>query len=196
MPPKKKGRAGLIIGIAVVLLIIIIGGIVAVVLLGGKKNNNNASNGSTSTPTVAATATQSVPSGFKTFSNGDFSIIYPQDWTAQADSSGVGENFAGPSGQAFDVSADQNGSDPTTTDSLYCTLIGDTTAGPTTVTIGGAQWTQEECEDKDGTLHSVIESVSHNGKLFSIFYLSIKDAFPADKTQFYQPMEQSFQFKG
>ena len=184
----------MIIGIVVVLLILIIGGILAVALLGGKKNNNNTSNNSPTS--VPATATQSVPNGFKSFSNSDFSLIYPQDWTpATSSSSDNGETFTSATGQEFEVDVSQGESDPKAFDDIFCSVIGSVTAGPTTVSIAGEQWTQEECEDQDGTLHAVIEAVVHNGNLFSITYFSLGDTYPTDKTQFYQPMEKSFQFK-
>lgn len=190
-PPPKKGKTGLIIGIVVVLLVLIVGGILGVVLL-KKGPNTPGTTGTSATATPKATATQAVPSGFKQFSNTDFSVIYPQDWTAKSSSNG--EQFTSASGQIFEVDITSGGSDASVFDDAYCGVIGKVTAGPTTVTIGGEQWTQEECQDQDGTLDSVVEAVAHNGNLFSIAYLSLIDTIQTDKTQFYQPMEQSFKF--
>ena len=190
-PPPKKGKSGLIIGIVVVLLVIIVGGVLAFALL-KKGPNTTGTNGTSATATPKATATQAVPSGFQQFSNSNFSVIYPQAWTAKASSSG--EQFTSASGQIFEVDITSGGSDPSVFDSAYCGVIGKVTAGPTTVTIGGEKWTQEECQDQDGTLDSVVEAVAHNGNLFSIAYLSLIDTIQTDKTQFYQPMEQSFKF--
>lgn len=194
-PPPKKGKTGLIIGIVVVLLVLIIGGILGVVLL-RKGSNTPGTTGTSATATPKATATQAVPSGFQKFSNSDFSVVYPQAWTAKA--SGTGEQFTSASGQIFEVDVNQGTGSANNAaaafDDTYCSIIGNVTAGPTTVTIGGEQWTQEECQDKDGTLASVVEAVAHNGNLFSIAYLSLLDTFQTDKTQFYQPMEQSFKF--
>ena len=192
-PPKKGGRSGLIIIIVIVLLVIIIGGVLAFVFLGGKKNTGNTP-GSSATNTPAATATQAVPSGFKTFSNADFSVIYPQDWKTKTTSSGAGEQFSSTTGQVFEVDITKGASDAAAFDTAYCGAIGKVTAGPTAVTIGGAQWTREECEDKAGSFHTVVESVTHNSNLFSIAYLSLAPTYAVDKSQFYQPMEQSFKF--
>jgi hypothetical protein len=189
----------LIIGIVVVLLILIIGGIGAVFLLGGKKNNN----GSTSTPTVAATATTAatatpaIPAGFQQFTSPDnsFSIDYPSSWTNDSSTEGTGAQFTGPAGQVFIVTNGGAGQgDPATNDAAFCQGVGGPASAPTQITIGGQQWTQEECDNSSGTVHAVVDSVTYKGDLYLMAYASPKVTFPADKTQYYSPMEQSFRF--
>jgi hypothetical protein len=200
VPPKKKSRAGLIIGIVVVLLIIIIGGIVAVALLGGKKNSGPTSNATATvaaTATPVATATPSIPAGFQQFTSPDntFSIVYPSDWTKDSSSEGTGAQFVGTAGQIFIVTNGGAGQgDPATNDAAFCGALGGPPSAPKQVTISGQQWTQEECDNSSGTQHAAVDSVSYKGNLYLIAYASPKATYASDNTKYYQPMEQSFQF--
>ncbi len=200
MPPPKKSKKGLIIGIAVVLLVVIIGCAVVGVLVtrqGSSTSSTTSGNAATATTAPTATATASVPAGFQKFSNDSFSIYYPADWEAKPESDG-GEQFSSSQGQVFQVNitAGAGANSAKTFDDAYCRVIGKQTADLTTVTIGGQQWTREECEDEAGTFHSVVEAVNYKGQLFSIAYLSLKPTFDLDKAQYYSPMEQSFTFLG
>lgn len=40
----------------------------------------------------------------------------------------------------------------------------------------------------------MVESVVHNGNVFSINYFSLQATYSRDAAQYYQPMEQSFTF--
>jgi hypothetical protein len=211
-PPAKKSRTGLIVGILIAVLIV--GGLGSLAALGFAGKGPLKSLGATPTPaatatatataTPAATPTPNIPAGFQQFTSDDnaFTIAYPSDWQQSAAPSGSGAQFTSSTGQVFFAfdSADTGGSSPADLDSAFCQGtngdggFGGTPSAPTAVTIGGQSWTQEECDNSSGTLHAVAEAISYKGKIFFIAYASSKATFDQDKTQFYQPMEQSFQF--
>jgi len=203
-PQPRKGRGGLIAIIIVIVVIVLIIGVVAAVALGGKKSSGNTGNNSSSTPTVAATPTPSVPSGFQKLTETDFSIDYPGTW--QHSGSTGNATFIGPEGQTFLIlSLPDSGTSPAELDAAFCSGTGTTGGGsgfggapsaPTTVTISGQSWTREECDNSDGTLHAVVESVVYQGNDYLIAYDSTKLTFDSDKTQYFTPMEQSFAFTG
>lgn len=198
-PPQKKGKGLLIAIISIIVVVVIVVGVVAALALGGNKSNsttNTNSNTPAASPTTAATPTPSVPAGFQQFSNSQFSVAYPGDWTAKASSSGDGEQFTGPTSQVFqiDINQDTPAGQESAFNAAFCQVLNSKGKGtPTTVTIGGQTWQQLDCQD-DGSLHAVVESVVYKGALYSIAYLSLSPTFASDKTQFYSPMEQSFAF--
>jgi hypothetical protein len=197
-PPQKKGKGLLIAIISIIVVVVIVIGAVAVLALGGNKSNTTANNSNTpaATPTTAATPTPSVPAGFQQFSNSQFSVAYPSDWTAKATSSGSGEQFTGPAAQVFEVDINQGAAtgQENTFNATFCQAINPKGKGtPTTITIGGQTWHQLDCQD-DGSLHAVVESVAYKDALYSIAYLSLSPTFTSDKAQFYTTMEQSFAF--
>lgn len=190
MPPPRKGKTGMIVIISVILLVVIVGGVVAALALTSKKSPT--ANNPSTTPTLAATPTPSIPSGFQKFSNSQFSIAYPSDWTAQA--SGGGEQFVSQAGQLFQVliqPGDQT--EIPTLLSTLCSIFGKPIGSPTTVTIGGTQWQQQACGD-NGTPSASVEATVHQSQIFEIDYTSLAGTYAADKPQYFTPMEQSFAF--
>jgi FlaG/FlaF family flagellin (archaellin) len=199
-PPQKKGKGLLIAIISIVVVVVIVGGVVAALALSSNKSNTSTTSTATTTPsaspTTAATPTSSVPAGFKQFSNSQYSIAYPGDWTAKASSSGSGEQFTGPTAQVFQVDITPNtpAGQEGTFNAAFCQVLNSKgKPTPTTTTIGGQTWQQLDCQD-DGSLHAVVESVVYKGALYSLAYLSLSPTFTSDKTQFFTPMEQSFTF--
>lgn len=200
MTPPRKGKTGMIVIISVVLLVVIVGGVVAALAFASKKTPTTAANNTPSaTSAPATTPTAAIPSNFKKFSNSRYSIGYPSDWMPAASSSGTNdEDFTGPTAQIFQVVITPNASpgEETLFNSGYCSVLGNsggTKPAPTSVTLGGHQWQQLDCGD-NGTLHAIVESVIYKGDLYTLDYLSSSATFPSDRTQFFQPMEQSFQF--
>ena len=208
--PPRKSNTGLIVIISVIVLIVLVGGAVgAIALLGKKSVSSGTTVGSTPTKTTTASATNtptlpttaptaSVPGGFSQFSNSDFSIDYPSDWMKTASTGqGSGIVFTSSTGDVFEVGTIAGGQvAPTVFDDAYCKGIGMKAAGPTSVTIGGQQWTQETCTTTNGSIESVVEAVDHSNKLFLIAYASPAPTFASDQSQFFTPMEQSFMFLG
>ncbi len=197
-PPKKR-NTGLIVIISVIVLIVLAGGTVGAIALLGKKGNTTTNQGS-GTPTATSilpTPTQpAVPTGFQTYTGSDFSIAYPADWQKSNDTSGgSGVAFIGPTGEDFTiVNLGASPLSPADIADAFCMGVGSTTAGPTTVTIGGQQWTREECANSDGTVKAVAEAIIHNGQGYLIGYASPTATFDSDQTQYFTPMEQSFTF--
>lgn len=198
MAPPRKGKTGMIVIISVIVLVVIVGGVVAALAFtGGKKTTNNNNPAATSAP--AATPTPAIPSNFKKFSNSRYSIGYPSDWTSDTSSSGTNdEDFTGPTAQIFQVVITPNASpgEETLFNSGYCSVLGSsggTKPSPTSISLGGQQWQQLDCGD-NGTLHAIVESVIYKGDLYTLDYLSSSATFDSDRTQFFQPMERSFQF--
>ncbi len=211
-PPPKKSRTGLIVGILIAVLIV--GGLGSLAALGfagkgplsslGATPTTAATATPTATSTPSPTATPNTPAGFKQFTSDDnaFSIAYPGDWQQSASSTGSGAQFTGPTGEIFFVFdlANPGGTTAAELDSAFCQGtngdggFGGTPSAPVTVTIGGQSWTQEECDNSNGALHAVAESIIYQNKAFFIAYASSKLTFDQDKTQFYQPMEQTFRF--
>lgn len=205
--PPKKSKSGLIVLLSVVLLVVLVGGIVGVIAFSGKHSAaNTGPNQASGTPTatsVPPTPTQpAAQAGFMRFRNSKLSIIYPSGWMVQPDSSGKGSvGFVGPS-QFFQVAINQvnnipgGNSDPAVVDSRFCQSVGmqqGPPPTPTTVTVGGQQWTQEDC-GVNQSAHTVVESTLYQNNLYSIFYTSLGGTFDSDRTQFFMPMEQSFMF--
>ncbi len=190
-PPRKKGRGGLIAIITIIVIVVLIIGVVGVLALGKKPNSTT---GSSSTPTVAPSPTSSVPAGFQKFSNSQFSIEYPGDWTAKSGSSGE-EDFTSQAGQIFQiiVQPGQDQSEIATLLSTLCSIFGKPIGSVTTVVIGGQPWQQETCGD-NGNPTGTVEATLHQTSVFSIDYASLGGTYTADKPQFFTPMEQSFAF--
>lgn len=205
-PPPKKSRTGLIVGILIAVLLI--GGLGSLAALGfagkgplsslGPKPTTAATAAATSTTAPTATSTSGAPAGFQQFTSSDnsFSLAYPGDWQQQDASSGTGGRFVGPNQQLFLVAHLSFTGDPAAFDNGFCgsSGFGGTASTPQTVTIGGQSWTQEECDNASGTEHAVVEAVSYKNNLYYIAYTSDKASFDQNRTSFFSPMEQSFQF--
>ncbi len=203
-PPPRKGKVGLIVLIVVIVIVLIGAGVTAAVIVGNSNSNasptptpNTGSNNPSTSPTSAVTPTTSVPAGFKQFSNSQFSISYPETWTASA-SSDNSEQFTGPTGQVFQVNISPHATSGQESlfNSTFCSILGGSsseTQTPTAITISGQQWQQLDCGEHNG-LHAVVESVAYKDNLYSLAYVSSTITFANDKAQFYSVMEQSFAF--
>lgn len=199
-PTPKKRRTGLIVAIVVIALVVVIGGVGGGILLTRKGNTSNAAStpGATSTTASAATATAGAPAGFQQFKNSEFSILYPKDWqpmTAQDK-----EVFKRPNGDAgFVVQVSSQTTQPKAADDMYC-LTANPTQRPTatTISLGGQQWTREDCGSvtlANQSHHAAVESVMYKNKLYTISYTSSPaDTFASDRSKYFTPMEQSFTF--
>jgi hypothetical protein len=140
------------------------------------------------------------PVGFQTFTNSDnsFTITYPGDWQQQAASPGNGSQFTSQDQQkVFYIAAGDPGTshaDPATAVSTACSNAGGTPSQPQTVSINGQPWTKVECDLPDESTHMIVLATDYKGRLFVIAYGSPKASFDSDASQFFNPMEQSFQF--
>jgi hypothetical protein len=190
MAPPKKSRTGLIVIVSVIVLVVIAGCVIGALALTSKKSPTANNPSGTSAPGV--TPTSSIPSGFQKFSNSQFSIAYPSGWDKQA--SGGGEQFVSQAGQLFQVliqPGDQT--EIPTLLSTLCSVFGKPIGSPTTVTIAGQPWQQQTCGD-NGTPSASVEATVHQSQIFEIDYTSLTGTYAADKTQYFTPMEQTFQF--
>jgi uncharacterized membrane protein len=189
MPPPRKRRGRLIAIISIVVVVVLIGGVAGALAV-----INNVGGGSNG---AAATPTPGVPAGFQQFIGNTFSIVYPDNWMRSGDPQGVdGQDFTGPAAQTFEISiyAHTGTSDeiPLLLTTL-CTALGNATVTPTTVTIGGQQWQQEDC-GSGSSLHAVSEAIVYKGSLYQITYGGLVTTYANDKAQFFSVMERSFTF--
>ncbi len=202
--PRKKGKGGLIAIIAAVVVVVVIVGAVAAFAAGGKKSPTTSGNpGSQSGNTPKATATPTtpassgnVPTGFKGYNGGLYTIAYPQDWTVEPSGQQTGTtSFTGQEAQILQVDVENVGDENTSQYLiLYCQTLGDTNPGsPTSVTIGGQKWQKLVC-NVDGQPAGEAAAVTYKSHIFTINTLSIAGTYVTDEPQFFQPMEQSFAF--
>jgi hypothetical protein len=155
----------------------------------------------TATPTATAVPTAAptpnLPAGFQQFtsSDGTFSIAYPATWQQTTPTAGTGAQFSGPDGQQLIVlNAGQGQGDVATNEAAFCRSVGGPPSTPTTVTIGGQSWTQVECDNADATRHAAVDGITYKDSLYLIAYGASSDTFDQNRTSFFTPMEQSFQF--
>ena len=205
-PPAKKRRGGLIAVIVILLLVLVVGGVAGTILL-TRGTPKHPTTGGSGGGTTSATATPSAPAGFQPFKNALYRVLYPKDWLAQQMpiQQGDEEQFLAPSGaitrsltvDVFDKTRPAKDED----DTLCLGFSGNPTAQvtPTTATLGGQQWTREDCAARNlpgtPTLKAVVESVIYKDKLYTISYVSSPDkTFASDRSAYYTPMEQSFTF--
>lgn len=206
LPPQataqRNRRTGVIVLITLILLAIIGGGIAAgVAIMSGTHSSSR------NTPGSTPTDTSSLPSGSQSFTNSDntFRIAYPSDWEQSDAAHGTGATFKGPDGQTFiisNVGSTQDFTDftPARFDDDVCTGnegfdgFGGTTSSTQTVSIGGQDWTQEECESGDGTLHVAVETIIYQDTFFTMVYYSTPSTFDSNRDLYFSPMEQSFTF--
>ena len=68
--------------------------------------------------------------------------------------------------------------------------------GPTTVAIGGEQWTRDEFDVSDGTtkLHMAVLTCHHKGRGYAIVLVATPDTFAQDDTTVFKTVLNSFRF--
>ncbi len=170
------------------LLVVIIGGVIGFILL--KKGGSNG-------PTLTT----------YTSSDNTFSVGYPTGWQTKQPPTDVGNGieFVGTAGQMVIVahvgSAGDVGSEATALfDAGFCNGngqgggFGGAPTSPQAVSIGGQNWTQEECDNSTGDKHAAVESVVYKGEFYFIAYESSKANFASDRSQYFGAIEQSFKF--
>jgi len=137
--------------------------------------------------------TPTTPTGFQKFSNGDFSLDYPADWTAIRDESGGAKL----QGAALSVLVDDVGAsdtDPLFYNHTLCSRTGATPVGTSaSVQLAGQSWEKLECDSPDGSIYEVLLAVKYNGKLYSLSEIGEKQFFDQDR-QTLSVIEQSFAF--
>jgi hypothetical protein len=206
-PTAKKRRTGLMVALVVVVLVVLVVGVGGFLLLTRGTPKNSTNTGSGGNGSRSATATSSVPAGFQQFKNSAFSILYPNGWKAQEMpvQQASEEQFLGPAGavtRSLKVDVFDKTRPPKEEDDALCLgFSGNPTAQatPTTVTLGGQQWTREDCAARNipgtPTLKATVESVLYKNKLYTISYVSSpEETFARDRGAYYTPMEQSFTF--
>lgn len=151
-----------------------------------------------SQPTQAATT----PASFQTFTSSDnsFRIAYPGGWHQEAAPSGTGSMFISQDQQKIFIVRNFGTSQADAAVAGSAVLSAafskdDGTPGlPQPISIGGQSWMKAEGDVEGGSLHQVAEAVLYKGNAFLIRYTSPKASFESDASQFFAPMEQSFQF--
>lgn len=180
-PPRKR-RTGLIVLIAVALLVVVAGGVVGFIVL---RNG-----GAASTPPCTL-------SGYTTFTSPDhtFCLAYPNGWQVTNALRGTGAQFSGPAQQKFSVAnIGAFSGTPTAYDVAFCASLHSRANALTTVTISGQAWTQAHCAINAGAGRAVVESIIYKGSLYHLDYGSSAATFQSDLSQFFTPIEQSFNF--
>ncbi len=195
-PPRNRPTRLIALG-SVIALVVVLGGILLTLGLtkSGPFAPGSANHQATPTPTTAT-----IPAGFKLYTNKDhsFSIIYPGSWSAQpaVTVNGSGEQFTGPANQTVQVvhgGATQS-SDVGSSVDAFCLTFSLSTNSHTTATIAGQQWTREECDNPALSIHAIVEAIAYQGSLYLLSYASPSGAFNSNRSQYFTPMEQSFQF--
>jgi hypothetical protein len=203
-PPRRKANP-LLIAVIVLVILAIVGAGVALALSRG--SDNGAAGQSAATPTIAATATPSVPAGFTLFKDqgGIYSLAVPSDWAQTKSSSGGASINLFSSTQAeaaFEIATiPESGLDPTATiNGFFSGASGGGSVtnkqGPTTIQQAGETWTQESADTTvSGSLeHVVVLFAGHGAGSVLIAFLAPKSNFDSFNTQDFQPMFTSLQF--
>lgn len=169
----------------------------AVVLLAGCGSSNSPKAKATPTPT-AAHAVVAVPAGFTTYKATHFHVSYPTGWTQQNPANGTGIQYQGPANQTFTVaSLGKLPSTPQEFVAAFCSPAGfggKPDGAAKTVKISGASWIQDQCSDAKGDKTAVIEATTYNNELYYMAYTSPTASFQANRTHYFNTMEQSFTF--
>ena len=203
-PPRRK-VSPLLIAVIVLVILAIVGAGVALALARGP--DTGAAGQLAATPTIAATATPSVPAGFTLFKDqgGIYSLAVPSDWAQTKSSSGGASINLFSSTQeeaAFEIATiPESGLDPTATINGFFSGASDggsvtNKQGPTTVQQAGETWTQESGDTTIGgsSEHVVVLFAGHGSGSVLIAFLAPKADFDSINTQDFQPMFTSFQF--
>ncbi len=197
--------------LSVITLLVLLGGGLLVAGINGKGplarlNGQSANTTQTpaASPTPTATPTPSVPAGYQLYTNSSqtFSIAYPSNWQTSNISAnlGSGAQFQGVS-QIFLVTDIGPGAGNTAyLDQVFCegdssgSGFGGKPTKPKQVSIGGQQWTEEECTNSSKGAHAAVETIIYNGHVYLIAYSSPTTTFSSNRSQYFTPMEQSFKF--
>lgn len=170
----------------------------AVVLLAGCGSSSSPKAKATATPTSATHTVAVVPVGFTTYKDAHFHVSYPTGWTQQNPANGTGIQYQGPANQTFTVASLGNlPSTPQAFVAAFCSSAGfggKPDGAARTVKISGASWVQEQCSDTKGEKSAIAEATTHNNQLYYMVYTSPTASFQANKTQYFNTMEQSFTF--
>ncbi len=197
-PPIRKRRTGLIATTMVVVALLLVLGSLAATGLAGRGPLGFLGSKPTATATAQATATPTVPAGFKRYVNPDhtFSLIYPANWSATRYIQGTGEQFEGPGSQVVIVTnGGANTPDHASSNAdAFCVVYSGHPSPHKTVIISGQQWIQEECDHFTGTAHAVVATIVYKGNLYLLSYAAPKSSFASNNRQYFTPMEHSFTF--
>ncbi len=151
-----------------------------------------------STPTPSVRSIPAAPTGFSTFKNKDFRLAYPIGWTKHDPANGTGVQYEGPKEQVFVVAnLGKLPSTPAAFDAAFCSPsgFGGTPAGaPKTVKINGEEWVQQQCNDVKGGKSAVVEATVYKDEFYYIVYASPMASFQADRSHYFNTMEQSVLF--
>jgi hypothetical protein len=170
----------------------------AVVLLAGCGSSSSQKGKATPTPTAAGHAVVAVPAGFTTVKTTQFRLSYPTGWTKQNPANGTGVQYQGPANQTFTVASLGNlPSTPQAFVAAFCSPAGfggKPDGAAKTVKISGASWIQDQCSDAKGEKTAIVEATTHNNELYYMVYTSPTASFQADRSHYFNTMEQSFTF--
>ncbi len=204
-PPPQKKKTGLIAVISAVVVVVVVMGSLLALGLGGKgplSSLGHSSSPTTNSSTPAATATSTIPAGFKVYTSQGhlYNVAVPSDWTQSVDDSDPEEvEFTGPANQEAitDDFTPESGVTPESYTTTICGVVtgfSSDTPQPTQVTIAGQSWTRVECDSSDGATHVVVEAVSYKGNIASFLFSSDASSFAQNQTQFFSVMERTFAF--
>jgi hypothetical protein len=166
---------------------------------------NTATTATNALPTATQAASTATPaSGMTVYTSPDhtYQISFPTSWQQQTADGNPGKSgFTGPDGQYFEVSdnAGTPGGDPAQQITDYCQAVqpgqADGQVRGTPVVLAGQTWFKAECgADSNPADILIVEVVTYQGAVYQIDYASSAASFQADDTDYYAPMEQSFQF--
>jgi len=178
---SKKRTARLIASVALV-FIVVLGGSAALVL------------------TLSGKTRPSLPPGYQVFTSPDhsFSIAYPPGWERSHPNSGTGGAFNGPDSRVFIVShLGRTDLTPGHFDQDFCSGsqgFGGAPSTPQMVQIGSREWTREECDNADGTLHAATEAILYQGELYYMIAVAQRATFAQSTATYFSVMERSFAF--
>ncbi len=173
-------------------------GCLAAVIFAGCGSSASSSSSSKATPTPSVRAVAAVPAGFTTFKNTDFRLAYPTGWAKQNPANGKGVQYQGPKEQVF-VAANLGklNNTPEAFDKAFCSpsgFGGKPDGAPKTVKINGQNWVRQQCVDDKCGKSAVVEATIYDKNFYYMVYASPTASFQANKTQYFNTMEQSFTF--
>jgi hypothetical protein len=155
--------------------------------------------------TPAATATPSIPANFTLYTDtaDGYRIAYPNTWQKSA-SNGATDllDVQEAADMVIGVSdATLSPSDITAQEKAFFQAVAasgkySNLQGPTTISYGGASWTQETADVtiSNQTLTAAVLATNHGGKAYLIGYLAPKEISTTLNSEDFQPMLNSFAF--
>lgn len=218
-PPSKKAPVALIAVLVALAVVVVAGVLFAALVLARPGGFAGAAATVTAVPTATAipTATPSptasianVPAGFTLYQDatGLYQVAYPSSWSKQTSSGDTGSAlFTSPGIGLVEIAYGHDTvSDQTDLDQFFSSLAGSSHGQLSnrtdngTIQLAGESWKQQAADltlsagGANVVEHVVVQLTRHNGLAVFIAYLAVSDHFDSAKTQYFQPMLDSFAF--